>query len=88
MSTILPCPFCGDSDPAIDEVEINVIAIVCNDCGCTGPIERFTEGTAQTAEQAIAAWNRRPTIQPKQETWQERAAKGEISVGGLLGKAS
>lgn len=59
MSTVLPCPFCGDSDPAIDEVEIGVHAVVCNDCGCTGPIERFNEGTVQSPERAIELWNRR-----------------------------
>jgi len=75
-ATVLPCPFCGDSDPCIDEVEIGVHAVVCNDCGCTGPIEKFNEGTVQSPEKAIAEWNRRAAVIPKEDTWQERMARG------------
>ncbi len=56
---VAPCPFCGDSDPAMAEVEIGVHALVCEGCGCTGPIERFHEGTSQTPEKAIELWNQR-----------------------------
>lgn len=56
--TTLPCPFCGDPDPAIDQVEVGVHAVVCNGCGCTGPIENY-DNASQTAEVAIALWNRR-----------------------------
>lgn len=58
-ATAFPCPFCGDSDPCIDEVDTSIHAVVCNDCGCTGPIERFNEGTVQSAEKAIELWNKR-----------------------------
>ncbi len=57
--TAIACPFCGDDDPAIDEVEIGVHAVVCNSCGRIGPIERYNEGTSQSAEKAIESWNRR-----------------------------
>ena len=53
------CPFCGDSDPCIDEVEIGIHAVVCNDCGCIGPIERLNDGTVQSAGRAIELWNKR-----------------------------
>jgi len=58
--TIQPCPFCGDTDPAIDQVELGVWAIVCNDCNCTGPIQEFHTGKGQSAELAIELWNKRP----------------------------
>lgn len=53
-----PCPFCGDTDPAVDEVEVRVWALVCNECGCIGPIENY-ESADQSAERAIELWNRR-----------------------------
>jgi Lar family restriction alleviation protein len=56
--TPLPCPFCGDPDPAVDEVELRVWALVCNGCGCTGPIEDY-DNAQQSAERAIELWNRR-----------------------------
>jgi Lar family restriction alleviation protein len=56
---IQPCPFCGDADPAIDEIEMGVWAIVCNGCGCTGPVESYYEAK-QSPEKATELWNRRP----------------------------
>lgn len=61
---VLPCPFCGDTDPAIDQVELGVWAVVCNDCNCTGPIEEFHTGKGQSAELAIKLWNRRGSSGP------------------------
>ncbi len=55
---ILPCPFCGDADPAIDQVETDVWALVCNECGCTGPIENYNNAQ-QSPERAIELWNKR-----------------------------
>lgn len=52
---IRACPFCGDADPAIDEIDSGIWAICCNECMTIGP---HTDG-AHTAEQAIAAWNGR-----------------------------
>lgn len=56
--TIMPCPFCGDGNPAIDEVEVKVWAIVCNGCGCIGPIENY-DNAQQFPERAIDLWNKR-----------------------------
>ena len=55
---VLPCPFCGDPDPAIDEVEMGIWTLVCNGCGCTGPIEDYN-GAQQSAPRAIELWNAR-----------------------------
>lgn len=52
---ILPCPFCGDTDPAIDEIDSDVWAVCCNECLAIGP----HQDGAQTTEQAIEKWNRR-----------------------------
>jgi len=56
---IRPCPFCGNADPSIDEVDRDIWAIVCEACGCTGPIDQFYDCPGQTPEQARARWNRR-----------------------------
>jgi len=53
-----PCPFCGDSDPAIDEIEIKVWAVCCNGCGCIGPVENYASAL-QSPERAIELWNAR-----------------------------
>lgn len=59
---ILPCPFCGDDDPAIDEVDTDVWAVCCNDCGTVGPRQN-DDGVTNLGPAAIEAWNRR-TVQP------------------------
>lgn len=53
--SIQPCPFCGDPDPAIDEIDMGIFAIVCNDCMTIGPHQNGT----QSAEEAINKWNLR-----------------------------
>ena len=55
------CPFCGNTDPSIDEVELKVWALVCDGCGCTGPVENY-DNAQQTSERAIELWNRRVTV--------------------------
>lgn len=55
MSTINPCPFCGDGDPAIDEIELGIWAVCCNDCRTIGP---HCDGE-QSPEDAISRWNAR-----------------------------
>lgn len=52
-TAIQPCPFCKDSDPAIDEIDSGIWAVCCNDCHTIGPHQ---DGTF-TAQQAIEAWN-------------------------------
>lgn len=55
--TLATCPFCGDPDPAIDEIDMGIFAIVCNDCMCIGP----HQNGKQSAEEAIRKWNERAT---------------------------
>lgn len=52
---VKPCPFCGDADPQIDEIDMGIWALVCEGCKTIGP----HEDGHQTAEQAIERWNRR-----------------------------
>jgi Lar family restriction alleviation protein len=54
-TAIQPCPYCGDTDPAIDEIDSGIWALCCDGCHTIGP---HTDGE-HTAEQAITAWNRR-----------------------------
>jgi hypothetical protein len=54
-TAILPCPFCSDADPAIDEIDAGIWAVCCDDCHMIGP---HTDGECST-EQAIELWNRR-----------------------------
>jgi Lar family restriction alleviation protein len=56
---IVPCPFCGNADPMIDEIDMDVWAVVCDDCGCTGPYQN-DDGTATVGQKAIELWNKRP----------------------------
>lgn len=49
---IASCPFCGDDDPAIDEIRPQWWAIVCNGCEAIGPAH-------VTAEGAIRLWDAR-----------------------------
>jgi Lar family restriction alleviation protein len=57
-SAILPCPFCGDTDPSIDEIDSDVWAIVCQGCGAIGPC-LSDDGSTVLGKQAIERWNRR-----------------------------
>lgn len=52
---IQPCPFCGDGDPAIDEIELGIWAVCCNGCRTIGP---HCDGE-QSASVAIDRWNQR-----------------------------
>lgn len=69
------CPFCPKGGATqVSEVEIGVHAVICTECGCTGPIQRYTEGARQSPDRGIELWNTRAA--PPQETWQERMARG------------
>lgn len=57
-TTIRPCPFCGDSDPAIDEIEMDIWAVCCNLCGAVGP-HQSDDGLANIGPKAIELWNKR-----------------------------
>lgn len=50
--TILPCPFCAFDDVQIDELETELISVVCPECGTIGPDGRDTMT-------AVMLWNRR-----------------------------
>lgn len=54
-TAIIPCPFCRDSDPGIDEIDTGIWAVCCNDCKTIGP---HCDGH-QTPEEAIEKWNAR-----------------------------
>jgi Lar family restriction alleviation protein len=56
---ITPCPFCGDPDPMIDEVDTDTWAVCCQSCGCTGPTQD-EDHTATVGAKAISLWNKRP----------------------------
>lgn len=58
MGTQPGCPFCGHDDPHADEIDVGVYAVVCNNCGCIGPVSNY-ENAKQTPEQALALWNKR-----------------------------
>ena len=51
---VKPCPFCGEDDPFIDEIEPGRFALVCPDCGTIGPASEVSQ------QGAILAWNCRP----------------------------
>jgi Lar family restriction alleviation protein len=55
---ILPCPFCGDADPAIDEIDNDCWAVCCNGCGAIGPC-LADDGSKVLGAKAIELWNRR-----------------------------
>jgi Lar family restriction alleviation protein len=54
-ANVKPCPFCGAPDPAIDEIDIGVFALVCEGCGAIGP----HPDESCPPERAIAEWNHR-----------------------------
>ena len=50
-TSVKPCPFCGDDDPHIDEIEPGKYALVCQDCQTIGPASEVSQ------QGAILAWN-------------------------------
>lgn len=61
MTQPKPCPFCGSSDTAVDEVDDWVYAVICLKCDATGPtIGRQVGGTEEERKQAARdAWDAR-----------------------------
>ena len=56
---IKPCPFCGATDPMLDDIDGDVWAVCCEDCGAIGPnVEDDLSDKVGSA--AIEAWNKRP----------------------------
>lgn len=66
-TTVLPCPFCGDSDPAIDEIDMDIWAVCCNGCGAVGP-HQSDDGVTNLGPKAIELWNKRHQITSREET--------------------
>lgn len=59
MSELKPCPICGDDNAFVECMDINVYAVRCNECLCTGPTgENVDEEEAES--ESIQAWNHRP----------------------------
>jgi hypothetical protein len=54
----IACPFCPNAEPSVQEVDMGVWAVCCDQCNCTGPISDFG-ASSQTREQAVANWNNR-----------------------------
>jgi Lar family restriction alleviation protein len=52
------CPFCGNADLLLDKMDLNIWSVLCNKCGCTGPILNY-HAAGQTAAQAVSLWNKR-----------------------------
>ena len=52
---ITPCPFCGNTDPAIDEIYPGTWAVCCDECGAQGP----GNDAPQDSYTAIKRWNTR-----------------------------
>ena len=66
MTEIRPCPFCWAMFTALapSEIQPNVWAVVCNECGAQGPSNHETDDEPATepnatAEEAVREWNTR-----------------------------
>lgn len=63
--TTLPCPFCGNTNLQIEEVDLHVFTVACNHCKSIGP-------DAKTEAEARLAWNARILL-PNMDTHFDRA---------------
>ena len=61
MSDDNACPFCGCDDPQIEETDVRVFALVCQECGAIGPrVSAKNDDDTHTAQLlAVGAWNER-----------------------------
>lgn len=57
MSTLKPCPFCGEKDIKMDNNENHLMYVQCLRCGCK-------YGYTITEQKIIESWNQRPAIDP------------------------
>ena len=62
--TLLPCPFCGSTEPSIrTDLQSSIAYVVCSNCDAQGPPASFAEMLWEK-EDAAAAWNQRSAWQP------------------------
>ena len=54
MENLLPCPFCGTSNPSINDIEFTA-EVQCSGDDCNAKVSAMIE------DDAIKLWNRRPT---------------------------
>lgn len=61
MVELLPCPFCGSTDPMSYQDEWGCAYVECQGCDCQGPLISHMKGLneADHLEAARIAWNRR-----------------------------
>ena len=53
---VLPCPFCKDPDPSVDEIEVGIWAVCCGVCRAIGP-HQDGEQSPQLARDKWNRWN-------------------------------
>ena len=52
-----PCPFCGNDDPIIDEIDTETSIVRCYNCLAEGPYYGDTDSTSP--DDAVKLWNSR-----------------------------
>lgn len=52
MSELKKCPFCGEGEGEIDQVNTESYSVICEHCGASGPM-------AVTQEGAVRCWESR-----------------------------
>jgi len=53
--TIKPCPFCGNDELDVEDIEMGIFAVVCVVCNTIGP----HQDGEQSVETAISKWGTR-----------------------------
>lgn len=76
---LLPCPFCGSADVAIDVPDYgDVRAVRCRQCEAEGP---YDGSRPDHQEHAVAAWNRRAPAPPSPAAGMVPLPPGEDYAG-------